>query len=266
MLFDSTSGLSLGMEEVEKKENENKACVRAIKLFDLQGTIVTADALNTQRSVAEAIIEKRGDYVLALKDNHKSLRKVVQESLSNPILMREFGQIYEHEVDIAHGRIEQRIVYALPVSAIKNKIPLREWKKDAHTVFMAVTKSENKKNHVTRTPEVRLFISSLSFDNPNIAALGYRAIREHWHIENKLHWCLDLDFGQDHMQIKNRNYLRNCETLSRIALNAIRLLESKFRRPGRNETVALSNVKICLDGTLERNIMTVANLFVEGKL
>ena len=55
-LFDSTSGLSLGMEEVEKKENENKACVRAIKLFDLQGTIVTADALNTQRSVVDAIM------------------------------------------------------------------------------------------------------------------------------------------------------------------------------------------------------------------
>ena len=75
-----------------------------------------------------------------------------------------------------------------------------------------------------------------------------------------------MDFGQDHMQIKNRNDIRNCETLSRIALNAIRQLEPKFRRPGRNEAVALSNVKICLDKTLEQNIMTVANLFVEGKL
>ena len=60
------------------------------------------------------------------------------------------------------------------------------------------------------------------------------------------------------MQIKNRNYLRNCEMLSRIALNAIRLLEPKFRRPGRNEH--------CLDWTLDENIMTVANLFVEGKI
>ena len=71
-----------------------------------------------------------------------------------------------------------------------------------------------------------------------------------------------MDFGQDHMQIKNRNYIRNCETLSRIALNAIRQLEPKFRRPGRNEAVALSNVKICLDKTLEQNIMTVANLWL----
>ena len=75
-----------------------------------------------------------------------------------------------------------------------------------------------------------------------------------------------MDFGQDHMQIKNRNYLRNCDMLSRIALNAIRLLEPKFRRPGRNESVSLSNVKHCLDCTLDENIMTVANLFVEGKI
>jgi hypothetical protein len=54
----------------------------------------------------------------------------------------------------------------LPVSAIKNKVPLKDWKKDAQTVFMAVTESENKKHQVSREPEVRLFISSLSFDNP----------------------------------------------------------------------------------------------------
>ena len=265
-LFDSSTGISLRMEEVEKKENENKACVRAIKMFDLTGTIVTAAALNTQRSVAEAVIDRGGDYVLALKDNHKALRKVVDEALNNPILIEEYGQIYESEVEIGHGRIENRTVHALPVSAIKNKVPLKDWKKDAQTVFMTVTESENKKHKVKRAPEVRLFISSLSFDNPNIAALGYRAVREHWHIENKLHWCLDMDFGQDHMQIKNRNYLRNCEMLSRIALNVMRLIEPKFRRPGCNEQVAISNVKLCLDGTLDRNITTVANLFVEGKI
>lgn len=266
-LFDSTSGLSLGMEEVEKKENENKACVRAIEMFDLTGTIVTADALNTQRSVAEAIIKNGGDYVLALKDNHKSLRKVVEEALSNEFLIRDAGQIYTTDAECSHGRIEERTVYALPISAIKNKVPLKDWKKDAHTVFMAITQSFDKKHKVVRTPEIRLFISSLSFDNPGIAELGYRAIREHWHIENKLHWCLDMDFGQDHMQIKNRNYLRNCEALSRISLNAVRQMEPKFRKPTRkDEPVALANVKICIDGTLDKSITSIAHLFVQSKL
>ena len=108
---------------------------------------------------------------------------------------------------------------------------------------------------------VRYFITSLT----NLDEFA-DSVRKHWFIENKLHWCLDMDFGQDHMQIKNRNYLRNCEMLSRIALNVMRLIEPKFRRPGCNEQVAISNVKLCLDGTLDRNITTVANLFVEGKI
>ena len=75
-----------------------------------------------------------------------------------------------------------------------------------------------------------------------------------------------MDFGQDRMQIKNRNYLRNCEALSRISLNAIRMLEPKFRKPSRNESVALCNVKRYLDGMLGQNIGAVANLFVQGKI
>ena len=265
-LFDSTNALSLTMEEVESKENENNACVRAIKMFDLAGTIVTADALNTRRSIAEAVTERGGDYVLALKDNHKSLRMAAADALSNPFLMEQYGRTFETEAEMSHGRVEEMSVLALPISAVPDKKPIKDWKKDAHTVFMAVTESFDKKHQVARKPEVRLFISSLSFDHPDIAALGYRAIREHWHIENKLHWCLDMDFGQDHMQIKNRNYLRNCEALSRIALNAIRQLEPKFRKPTRNENVALCHVQGYLDANLGENIREVAKLFVEGTI
>lgn len=71
LLSKTTSGLALAMDEVKNKENENKARVRAIKLFALTGTVVTVDALNTQRSVAEAIIEQGGNYIMALKDGFK---------------------------------------------------------------------------------------------------------------------------------------------------------------------------------------------------
>ena len=115
---------------------------------------------------------------------------------------------------------------------------------------------------------MRLFISSLSFDNTDIAALGYRALREHWGIENKLHWCLDMDFGQDHMQIKNRNYLRNCEVLSRIALNVVRTLQPlpEFKRSTRKEVRSLTDVMGILDNRLDQHIETVARLFVAGKV
>ncbi len=135
-LYDSTAGLTLAMEDVESKENENKACVRAIEMFDLEGTIVTADALNTQRSVAEAIIRKGGDYVLALKDNHKTLKKGVQEAISNPLLVEMHGETYSTDVELGHGRIETRTVIALPASVIPNRQAIRDWKKDTSKVFM----------------------------------------------------------------------------------------------------------------------------------
>jgi len=72
-LYDSTNKMAIAQDEVAVKENENKSCVRLLKMFSLSGSIVTADALNTQRSVAKAIIEQDGEYCLAVKDNHKKL-------------------------------------------------------------------------------------------------------------------------------------------------------------------------------------------------
>ena len=263
--YDSTTGLTLAMEEVENKENENRACVRAIEMFDLAGTVVTADALNTQRSVAEAIIGRGGDYVLALKDNHKTLKKAVQDAISNPFLVEMHGETYSTDIELSHGRIEKRTVIALPASVLPGQA-LRDWKKDTCTVFYAVTESFNKKHNVSREPEIRYFLSSLSIDNPDIAKLGYRAIREHWNIENQLHWCLDMDFGQDHMQIKNRNYLRNCELLSRLALNIARQLQPAMKVKTRQELPSISSVMSTIYMAPESHLLKIANLFAYGKL
>ena len=240
-------------------------CVRAIEMFDLAGTVVTADALNTQRSVAEAIIGRGGDYVLALKDNHKTLKKAVQDAISNPFLVEMHGETYSTDIELSHGRIEKRTVIALPASVLPGQA-LRDWKKDTCTVFYAVTESFNKKHNVSREPEIRYFLSSLSIDNPDIAKLGYRAIREHWNIENQLHWCLDMDFGQDHMQIKNRNYLRNCELLSRLALNIARQLQPAMKVKTRQELPSISSVMSTIYMAPESHLLKIANLFAYGKL
>ena len=77
-LYDSTNKISLAQDEVSDKENENKSCVRLLEMFSLSGCVVTADALNTQRSVAKAIISKDGEYCLALKGNHEKLQHAVE--------------------------------------------------------------------------------------------------------------------------------------------------------------------------------------------
>ena len=219
------------------------------RLFDLSGCIVTCDALNTQRSVAEAIIKADADCCLALKDNHKTLRKAASEVFANEEVER---CTFIAPVETAHGRIEQRSVVAIPASAVKTRV-LGEWAKDARTFFYAVTESNIKKYDYQRAPECRLFISSLEFDNPNIAKLGYRAIREHWGIENKLHWTLDKDFGQDRMQMKNRNLARNKVLLNKLSLNVLKTAQPSFSK--KSEVMSISrlikkferNPKLALD-------------------
>lgn len=265
-LYDSTSGLSLAMERVQDKENENQACVRAVQMFDLTGTIVTADALNTQRSVAEAIINRGGDYVLALKNNHKAIVEAVVNAISSPLLLDTYGSAYRTDVEIDHGRIERRTVIALPVSVIPNRKILKAWNKDCKTVFYAVTESAYQKYDVKREPEQRLFLSSLSNDHPDIAKLGYRAIRDHWKIENQLHWVLDMDFGQDHMQIKNRNYIDNAELLSRLALNVIKMLQPSMKVRKRQELPSISSIIDKIKCNPGKHILKIANALAYGKL
>ena len=244
-LQDTTNGISMGLDPVQDKENENKACVRLLDLFDLSNATVTCDALNTQRSVAEKIIEKNGDYCMALKDNHKSLAKAVREGFGNPEY-EEFKKEFKSEVEKGHGRIESRAVFALPATVIKNRI-LKDWAKDCNTLFMTVTESINVKYGNSRAPEVRFFLSSLCFDTPDIAEFGYRCVREHWKIENSLHYVLDMDFGQDHMQMKNRNLIKNIELLNRISLNILRLVQPMLKK---GSSIRMTRYAINLDPSL----------------
>ena len=205
--------------------------------------MVTADALNAQRPVAKAVIEHHGDYCLTLKDNHKSLCKAVREAFHNPDL-QELMAYYETSYEKAHGRIEKRIVKALPADVIKKKI-LGDWAADCRTIFLAETQSNIVKYDYDREPEVRLFLSSISFDTLEIASLGYRIIRSHWGIENGLHHVLDIDFGQDFMQMKNRNFADNVELLDRIALNVVRVLQPQLQRGA--QPVSIRGVRQCLN-------------------
>lgn len=235
-LYDCTNKLSIAQETVQDKENENKACVRLCQLMNLKGSVVTGDALNCQRAVAEAIIQSEGDYMLALKDNHKSLRKAVAEAfLKEELLDNEAQYCADAPIDAAHGRLESRMVIALPASAVKSRI-LGAWGKDVQTLFFMRTNSYDKKYGVYREPEVRYFLSSLSFDTPNIAEIGLKICRDHWKIENSLHYLLDVTFGQDSLQAKNREYIQNTLLLNKIAANVLRYAQANGKF-GKNESI-----------------------------
>ena len=105
----------------------------------------------------------------------------------------EDAETYITDYEKEHGRIEQRTVVALPASLIPKSV-LGEWKADCNTLFMSTTTSHIVKYDEDRAPEVRYFLSSLSYDTPNIAEIGYKTIRSHWGTENKLHYVLDMSF------------------------------------------------------------------------
>ena len=265
-LYDSTNKISLAQDEVQDKENENKCCERLLQLFSLSGCIVTADALNTQRGVAEAVINNDGEYCLALKGNHKKLSKAVKlafegiddeyESLLDPDMLMDMEselKIYETNTELGHGRIESRTVEVLPASIIRSKV-LGKWKNDCECIVRATTNSFDKKYNVNREPVVRYYLCSISPESPDIAKTLYKSIREHWHIENSLHWCLDMDFGQDLMQVKSREYARNRVLLDKIALNIMRVLQPRYAK--KSEVFSIPR--------MQRHLRDFHSLAVEG--
>ncbi len=220
-LYDSSNKMTLAQEDVLDKENENKACVRLMKLFSLEGCVVTSDALNCQRTVAEAAIEQNGDYCLALKDNHKNPAKEIKALFTNPELLDNTAVYAQSETELTHGRMQSRTVTALPASAVKPRL-LGEWKKDARTIFFARTCTYDKKY---KKPIIRYYLSSLDFDDPKTAEYGLQVIRAHWACENSQHCVLDVSCGQDMLRAKNRNCIRNALMLNKIALNTARIAQ-----------------------------------------
>jgi len=264
-LYDSTNELALAQDEVADKENENKCCLRLLDLFSLEGSIITADALNTQRAIAEKIIEKGGEYCLALKGNHAKLCEAVERAfaleddtmqpLLNPDILHDAEaelKTYTAPVENGHGRVEERQISVLPAAIIKNRV-LGEWKKDCECLVKAVTVTYDKKYKVQKEPLVRYYLCSINPEDESIAETAYRAVRHHWHIET-MHWLLDVDFGQDRMQVKSREYARNRILLDKLATNVLRTLQPKFSK--KSEKFSLSRLK--------DELRDVPSLAVEG--
>lgn len=235
-LYDSTSRMTLAQEDVYDKENENKACIRLCALFDLNGCVVTGDALNTTRAVAKAIIAQNGDYCLAVKDNKKKLANEMKACFADAELLDNRAVYSDSQVELGHGRVENRLVIALPASCIKSRI-LGEWAEDAGTIFFARTCTHDKKYGLDKEHIIRYYISSLDFDDPNIAEYGKQVIRSHWGCENSQHYVLDVTYGQDMLRAKNRNYVRNALLLNKIALNTTRVAQQEYRKTDSQITI-----------------------------
>jgi predicted transposase YbfD/YdcC len=211
------AGLILAQRAVDGKSNEITAIPELLDVIEIEGAIVTIDAMGTQKAIAARIVAKRADYVLALKGNQGTLQEDAALFFADPVLAVDCP--CHEETDSGHGRIEERTIRAANAAWLAERHP--EWKGLASIVSVTVRRTI-KKTGATST-ETRLFISSLLPDPLRLAA----AVRAHWSVENNLHSVLDVAFREDACRTRKDHSARNLAMIRRAVLNLLRREPSK---------------------------------------
>jgi predicted transposase YbfD/YdcC len=210
----SEFGLSLGQVACAEKSNEITAIPELLRLVDIQGTIITIDAMGTQKAIAAQIVDGKADFVLALKGNQETLHQAVIDYIDEQINNGFVGCKARHHMtkEKGHGREEIRSYYQMPVP--KDLHGLELWK-GLKSIGMAtlICVRDGKE-----TIETRYYISSLEVKVKQFA----RAIRSHWGIENGLHWSLDMIYRDDESRIREPNLRENFAWLNRFTLSLLK--------------------------------------------
>lgn len=213
--WSSANELVLGQIRTAAKSNEITAIPELLKMLDLEGSIVTIDAMGCQKTIAQTIVESRADYVLALKGNQGNTLDAVQHLFSweekndyNGVSHTEY-----RTVEKDHGRIETRHVISM---AIPEEIDvLHEWP-ELKSITMVVSKREVLGKPPTE--ERRFYLSSLQAE----AEILGSAVRSHWGIENSLHWSLDVTFREDLARNRKGHSAENMAIIRHMVLNLLK--------------------------------------------
>jgi predicted transposase YbfD/YdcC len=206
----SSCGLVLGQVKTDDKSNEITAIPELLKMLEIEGCIVTIDAMGCQKKIASTIVDKNADYVFSLKGNqgnlHKDIELYFQEHPS------EASTDYCETVDNGHGKVEVRRYWTTSdIDWLQGK---EDWK-NLNTICMV-----ERERHVEEKveSETSYYIGSIESDAEKFG----NAVRRHWGIENSLHWVLDVTFREDDSRVRKGNAPENVAVLRHIALNLIK--------------------------------------------
>lgn len=212
----SERGLTLAQVSTDEKSNEITAIPELLKLIDLEGSVITIDAMGTQIKIAQQIVESKGDYILSLKKNHSKIHDAVidfvDEHVSSDFRDVKHAQLVEENLKLSHGRIESRtyVQFEIPEGFQSSE----RWSglKTFGLVVYRWTENDVEKS------EIRYYLSSLKLDIGTFS----RCIRSHWGIETTCHWSLDVTYREDALQSRDRRGTENLAWLRRFTLSLLK--------------------------------------------
>jgi predicted transposase YbfD/YdcC len=206
--------LVLGQLKTEEKSNEITAIPELLKVLEVQGCIVTIDAMGCQKAIAKQIVDQGAEYVLALKPNQGTLYAAVEQwfQTADNTTSEDSSLSYYETEEQQHGRVEIRRHWATPAP---NGLPTAAaWAK-----LRCVGRVEAER-HIQGEVTIaqRYYIASIASDARQLA----QAVRAHWEIENCVHWVLDVAFREDDSRVRSGHAPENLAVLRRLALNLLR--------------------------------------------
>jgi len=206
-VFAGKNRLSLAQFKVDEKSNEITAIEPLINTLDVKGQTITIDAMGCQKSIAACIADKEAYYVLAVKDNQKTLHTEIKETFKNTAITESASTLEKNK-----GRVEERTIKM--ITDLRFVDEAVNWPALCCIMCVISTCTVNEKT----TSDTRYFISN----KKDSAAFFLRAIRSHWGIENCLHWVLDVVFKEDYCRKRKENSAENFNLIRKMSLNIIR--------------------------------------------
>ena len=209
--------LVVGQHKVNEKSNEITAIPELLKMLDVEGCIITVDAIGTQTEIVKTIVEKGADYVLSVKENQGQLYQDISWLFEYDQQYRFKQGAYDHAktVNKGHGRIEVRECWSISDPEYLHSLSgFPRWKQLQSIAMVISTRMTDRKT----TTKTRYYISSLT----NNAKHLLQVARRHWSIENELHWVLDVALNEDHSRIRKDHAPENFAVLRHMAVSLLK--------------------------------------------